>query len=230
MNLSTARKYRKSHRFVRDMVSDNPALVLGVDLPFVIVCATTLKNAVALSVMMLFVHIITMLVARLFTIKLPLWLRSMVNVTVTTITMLLTRELVLLMFPNIMNLAGMYLYLVAVNGLTLVQANARRGPMRFGPVLARAGVDVLAFTLLMVFIAAIREYFGNGTLWSIPIPIPFRQAGLIYPFFGFVFIGFLLAFLRWINKIMVAIRVNEAEHMEKAYAQLELKPEAYSKD
>jgi len=227
VNLSVARKYRKSHRFVRNMLSDNPALVLGIDLPFIIVCATTLKNAVALSVMMLCVHVITMLIARLVTIKLPLWVRSIINVTVTTVTMLLARELVMLMFPNIMNLAGMYLYLMAVNGLTLAQANARRGPLRAGATLARAFTDVLTFAILMVLIAAIREYFGNGTLWSMPVPVMFRQTGMLYPFFGFIMTAFLLAFLRRANKLIVAAGVREAERSEAAHKHIKIKPELY---
>ena len=230
MNLSIARKYRKSHRFVRDILSDNPALVLGVDLPFVIVCATTMQNAVALSVMMLIVHVITMLVARLFTIKLALWLRSMINVVVTTVTMLLARELVILMFPNIMNRVGMYLYLVAVNGLTLAQANSRRGPMRFVPTIARAGVDVMVFTVLMVSVSAVREYVGNGTLWGVQLPIMFKQSGFLEPFLGFVIIGFLMAFMRHVSKLMTLSGIREAERLEAAYKRFDLKPETYNND
>jgi len=217
MRLSTARKYRRSHRFWRDLHTDNPALVMGVELPFLIVGANTLMNAAALSIMMFFVHMVTMLIARLFTIRLPLAQRAVINVAVSTVMMLIAREICIALFPNIMMHLGIYLYLMAVNGLTLIQANTRRGPTKLPRVLARSIVDIVAFAGLMFAIALVREYFGNGTVWGTPVPIPFRQTAILYPFFGFILTGFLLAFLRRVNKIMVAMKIAEAERTEDAY-------------
>ena len=212
MNLSAARKYRKSHRFWRDLFTDNPALILGVELPFVIVCAYLLRNAVALSVMMLIIHMVTVTIGRMFTLNLPMWKRSAINVTVSTVMMLVSREIVILMFSTtIMNSVGIYLYLMAVNGLTLIQSTYREGPRSFAPIVARSFIEVVAFAGLMLVISFVREYLGNGTLWGIPMPIPFRQTGILYPFYGFIFTGFLLAFMRRINKLMLAMRINASE-------------------
>jgi len=199
------------------MHTNNPALVHGVELPFLIVGASTLVNAAALSIMMLFVHMVTIVIARLFTIRLPIAQRAVINVLISTVMMLIAREICILIFPNIMIHLGIYLYLMAVNGLTLIQANARRGPTKLPQVLARAAVDVVAFAGLMFSIALIREYFGNGTIWGTPVPIPFRQTAILYPFFGFIITGFLLAFLRRINKIMLAMKISKAERIEDAY-------------
>jgi hypothetical protein len=68
----------------------------------------------------------------------------------------------------------------------------------------------------MLVIALIREYLGNGTLWGVSMPIPFSQPGILYPFFGFTFTGFLLAFLRRVNKLMVAYGIAGAERAEAA--------------
>ena len=217
MRLSSARKYRRSHRFWRDIQTNNPALVLGVELPFLIVGANMLRNAAALSIMMFIVHLVTMVFARMFTIRLPLAQRAVVNVAISTVMMLIAREICILIFPNIMIHLGIYMYLMAVNGLTLIQANARRGPTKLSQVLARAIVDIIAFAGLMFVIALVREYFGNGTVWGIPVPIPFRQTAILYPFFGFILTGFLLAFLRKINKLILAMKINETERVEDAY-------------
>jgi len=199
------------------MHTDNPALVHGVELPFLIVGASTLMNAAALSIMMLIVHMVTMIVARLLTIRLSLGKRAVVNVVISTVMMLIAREICIRIFPNIMIHLGIYLYLMAVNGLTLIQANARRGPTKLSQVLSRAAVDVVAFAGLMFAVALVREYFGNGTIWGVPVPIPFRQTAMLYPFYGFIIVGFLLAFLRRINKLMLAAKIRKAERIEDAY-------------
>ena len=54
-----------------------------------------------------------------------------------------------------------------------------------------------------------------------------QQAGMLYPFFGFILTGFLIAFLRKVNKLMVALRIHDMERIEEAYRTLNLKPEAY---
>jgi len=217
MNLSFARKYRRNHRFWHDLFKQNPALILGVELPFVIVCANGLQNAVALSIMMFFIHLVTVVIGRMLTLELKLWQRFAINVTVSTAMMLVSREVVIYLFPTIMNFVGIYLYLMAVNGLTLIQATYREGPRKFVPIVTRTFVEIIAFAGLMLIISFVREYFGNGTLWGIPMPIPFRQPGILYPFFGFIFTGFLLAFLRRINKLMLAMRINEAQRQLTIY-------------
>jgi electron transport complex protein RnfE len=131
--------------------------------------------------------------------------------------MLISREIVIYIFPAAMNFVGIYLYLMAVNGLTLIQATSREGPRGFVPVAARTIVEIAAFAGLMLIISFVREYFGNGTLWGVPMPIPFRQPGILYPFFGFIFTGFLLAFLRRVNKLMLAVRIGEAQRVQSVY-------------
>jgi electron transport complex protein RnfE len=167
--------------------------------------------------MMLMIHVVTVIIGRMFTLGLYLWQRVAINVTISTAIMLVSRELVIMMFPAIMNSVGMYLYLMAVNGLTLTQANARPGPRKLMPVLTRTLVEVCAFAGLMFIISFVREYLGNGTLWGVPVPVPFRQAGILYPFYGFIFTGFLLAFLRKVNKVLLAVRINDAERRESVY-------------
>lgn len=227
MKISAARKYYRRNKFWRSMISDNPAMMIGIDLPFIVACANSVKNAAALSIMMLFIHLPTMLVAHKFSARFPLWVKAVINVSVSTILMIIARIIVVAIFPNISNLMGMYIYLIAVNGQTLIGAYTARRGTKTGAVILKAIIDIFIFAVVMFIISAMREYFGNGSLWGIQLPILFKQQGMLYPFFGFVLLGFLVSFIRVIRKKAIISGVNSIEQLGSSYSDIKIKPETY---
>lgn len=195
-------------------------LVLGLDLPFVIACSTALKIAVALSIEMFIIHLVTIVCAMITVRYLPFWARMLVNVGVSTVTMTLARYLITGIFPDITNYVGIYIYLMAVNGLTIYQSSSLTRKQRPWPVLVSAFMNALAFSLTMLVISTLREYFANGTLWGIAVPMPFKLSGLALPFAGFIIIGFLLAFVKFINKKLLAFSISELMRQDARYTQL----------
>lgn len=224
MNITILRKYRRRGRTLRALLARNPVLVLGLDLPFVIVCATTLKTAVALSAEMLFIHMVTMTVA-LLTLRLPVWARPLVNVGVSFLAMMTVRFVIIGLFPELLNYAGMYVYLMAVNGITMYQSsrlgNRRRHARKPGGTLVVAFLYALAFALVMLVVSLFREYFSSGMLWGIPVPSPFFISGLALPFSGFLFTGFLLAISRRASKRLLGFLLVETARREAHYTEIE---------
>lgn len=221
MNLALIRKHRKKQGVFAAILSHNPALVLGLDLPFIIVCSTTLKNAVALSIEMFLIHMVTVAAAMITVRCLPLWIRMLVNIGVAFMAMTVARYLVTGIFPDISNYVGMYLYLMAVNGITVYQtANITRED-KVSHVLRGALLNALAFALTMLLISLFREYFASGTLWGIPLPVSLRISGLAMPFGGFIFMAFLLAGLKQLNKLMLALSIRESIRRDAKYIQLD---------
>lgn len=217
MKLSVARRYKKKHKYLGNLLMKNPVLVLGFDLPFVIATATSLKNAVALSAELFLIHIITMIAAMFTCRRLPVWTRAMANVGVSTIVMVFARQLLLIPFPELTNSVGMYVYLMAVNGMTLFHANYLDWRAKPWPVMVVAMMNVLGFALTMLAVAAVREYAGNGTLWGVPVPMPFKMSGLLIPFSGFILVGFFLAFVKYFNKKLSAYSIMENMRREAHY-------------
>lgn len=220
MRVSLGRKYRKQGRFFSALFMRNPVLVLGLDLPFVIACATSLKIAVALSIEMLLIHMVTMVAAMITVHRLPLWSRVLVNAGVSTIMMTVARALLQGMFPDLTNYVGMYVYLMAVNGLTIYQATHVTREDRPWPVLTVAFMNALAFSLTMVLVSLVREYFGNGTLWGIPLGTGRGLGGLLLPFGGFIAVSFFLAFAKFLNKKLLALSIAEAVRRDSKYTEL----------
>lgn len=192
--------------------------MLGFDLPFLIATSTSLKNAAAMSIEMAGIHLVTMAVSVIFARKLPLWVRSVITTVVAAGMMMLTRELLFYLFrDDITNSLGMYIYLLAVNGLTLFQSLSLTPRSKLVPVMKKEAFHVLAFVLTMFVLSFIREYFGYGTLWGVEVATKYKLSGLAIPFTGFILMGFFLAFIRFFNHKLLGILIEESHRRESMY-------------
>lgn len=104
--------------------------------------------------------------------------------------------------PLLLENLGVYLPLSAFNGMMLELAlvHPRRQPLQ---ALRDAVMMCLGFLLVAAFLSGARELLGTGTLWDRPVAAPIRMPGLVLPFGGFILIGFLSAFFRRIDGIIV---------------------------
>lgn len=168
-------------------------LLPGLDLPFIVVGATSLENAVALSIEMFIIHIVTMLLVFILGRRMKMWQRALVTAVISTGAMILAREFVIWLLPDITNYIRLYLYLMAVNGVTLLQITTLRRDSKLTTVLKTSVASVGIFAALMILTGIIREYLSTGTLWGRAFSIPFKMQGITAPFFGFIVLAFLLA-------------------------------------
>jgi Na+-transporting NADH:ubiquinone oxidoreductase, subunit NqrD len=211
VNLSDAKKYRKKYKYL------TVPLLLGLDLPFVVATGVSLMHAVAMGMEMMMIHFITVLVAFITVRILPRWARPIANVTVSTSVMLVARYIITLYFPAVRSSSGLYIYLMAVNGMTILRSNALSVEDRPVRVLITTFVEALAFSAIIVPVAFVRELFGNGTLWAHPVALPFRLSGMLVPFFGFIVVGFMYAGIRLASKKLVVAQMHFAHRKDLFY-------------
>lgn len=192
-------------------------LVLGLDLPFIVVAATSLRNAAAMSLELLIIHVVTMLMAALFCRRLSRPARLPVSVAVSAVAMVGARILLRYLFRGIGNSLGMYIYLMAINGMTHLQVYRMDKKARPWRVLTGSLWDVAGFSAMALAVAALREFFGNGTLWGVEMPVKIVYSGMTIPFFGFILVAFLMAFLRYCTKRLTGAAMMEAARREAHY-------------
>jgi electron transport complex protein RnfE len=220
VKISLARKYRRGGGRLSALLAKNPVLVLGIDLPFVIACATSLKIAVAMSIEMFIIHMVTMAATLILVRVLPVWARALAQVAISTVMMTVARFFILRLFPDLDNFVGIYISLMAVNGLTLYQAATVEKSHKPVPVLVTAFLYALAFSLTMLVVSLFREVLGNGTLWGEAVPIPLRLDGFLTPFGGFIIVGFALAIFKFLNKRLLALSIAEAIRRDARYTEI----------
>lgn len=220
MDISIARRLNRRRKYLGAVLERNPALAMGFDLPFVVVTATSLKNAVAISFELMVIHFFTMLVAMAACRLLSPLPRAMVNAAAATVAMVVARALIVQVYPEIASSVGIYVYLMAMNGLTVYHANTLDKRMKLWPVLSNAVTCVLLFASTMLVVSAVREYFGNATLWGVAMPSAFKISGLLVPFSGFIVAGILMALVKRTNRSMRGYRISEIQREQKRYTAL----------
>lgn len=70
------------------------------------------------------------------------------------------------------------------------------------PVMALvdAAAYSLGFALAMCLIAFFRELLGAGSLWGVPVPLPFKAEGVQIAFAGFIAVALLSALVRFLRR------------------------------
>ena len=217
LSLGEIRRYRKKDKLLRSKVIKNPVQALGMDLPFLIVTSISLQAAAAISIELFFVHMGTVISALILCRFLPKWVRPLAYVAVSTIIMLLVTAYLIRVFPVVTDILGMYVYLMAVNGMTFAAAMSVEKEQKIYPVIANAFKGAAGFVVAMFVISMLREYFGSGSLWGTQIPHLLRMDGLLVPFFGFILVGFLLAGTRLLGKKVSALSVLENARREAVF-------------
>jgi len=195
----------------------SPAVLLGVSIAFAIAGSISLRAAAAMSIMIAAINMAMMIVILLTRPMKAVWGRVIIGVGTATVVMMLTREFVTFVFPDIANFLGTYIYLAALGAMALLEPEIspdKRRRRAFLPVLQSAVLHSLAFAAMVFTASLLREYFGNGSLWGYPVSVPFRMPGMLLPFFGFILIGFLLAAARWLSKAVTRIRIREIAQIE----------------
>lgn len=190
-------KTRKHHNRVRrlpGLVTENPVLTLGLALPFVIVVSYSLQGALCIFIGMAAATLPTALLASLIGGRLPAFVRTPLWALCAMALLLPVESLLTAYFPVILNSLGVYFPILAVN--TLLMHLCDREELWGHPLAAlrRTLLALAGFGVVMGVVACIRELFGAGTLWGVPMPwISWRISALLLPFGGLIVIAFLAA-------------------------------------
>lgn len=215
MKPSAVKKYRRRFDFHETLSEVNPFLLLGVDLPFIVVSATSLRTGVALSIELFIIHMTTMLFVFLLARSLRVWQRAAVTAVISTVSMVFARQFVLYLFPDLINFVRMHLYLMGINGITMISGLFMKKDAKLKAVAKSSFANSVAFGFLMVVMGGLREYIGHGTLWGQKLPSLLKIEAASAPFFGFILLGFLLVFFRWLVRRVSVMRIQEKVYKEK---------------
>lgn len=202
MKLKNQRSYRDNLALTRGIIAKNPVLYYGFALPYIIMAGVSLKAGVALSIAMAMTVIPTMIVAAIFSQQIPKFAQIMVYTIVSMAFLQLAAIPIKYISPTIFDAMGIYFPLVAINSIILTRT--RLAAENAKPMLAlRDGlIQSIGFAIIMCTVASIREIIGFNTIWGNEVLMPMRITGALLPFFGFISLGFIAAFGRFLDRII----------------------------
>ncbi len=222
MNLSFIKKNRKKTAPMNGLLSKNPVLIKGLALAPVIVASTTVKNALVLSIGMAITTVPTMLISLFIRRKQGShWMHILLYMLCAAVSYIPAAFLIRGYFPTEMGLVGIYLPMVVVNSIPISRAQMFVGRRKRGFLVVDMVFQVLGFTLAIFLVAAIREFFGAGTLFGVDMETGFSVPTLLYPFGGFFVVAFLAALFQKGNELFKRAVDRMAEAEEEARAELE---------
>lgn len=184
----------------RSALIQNPVLVQLVGLCPVVPAAVSLQSATLFAGMYLLMLLVTEVLASLLLRKLPRYIRVCIYLVV-GLGMVLPMITYLEQYDQtILARIGIYFPLLAINSITALHCEK----VAVKSSVAIAAKDALAtgigYAAVLLLVGALRELFGNGTLWGravLPQAMP-RMSAMLLPFGGFLMLGLLAAVLRWI--------------------------------
>ncbi len=203
MYLNKIRQHsRRVHRF-SGLLTGNPVLSLGLALPFAIASTVSLQAAFCIFVGIAAVTLPMMLLSALAGRFLPTWLRFPLFSLCAAGLLIPLESFLTGLFPVVLNSIGLYFPIIAVNTLLLFhcEKEAERGrPLQ---ALLHALLQLSGLAVVLLLCGAIREAFGNGSLWGISLPfLSYRLGGLLIPFGGCIVAAMLAAAARYLGRLL----------------------------
>ena len=185
---------QSKHITPKSLWYDNLVLERGLLLSPIVVMAYNLKNAVSLSVAFILITFVTVLISTLIPKAIPYTIRVVINVIIAAVVFIPTAMLINWFEANLVYNLGIFLPLLIINSLVVQKSETRfrKAPSKL-LMIEDLLYQLLSFAVVAVLLGAVREFFGNGSLWGVHIGDMPVVSVLLLPFSGFIMIGLLSA-------------------------------------
>lgn len=180
----------------------NTVLERGLVVAPVIVVSTSLKNSVVMAIAYGIITFFTVLCTSFLPKKLPYTLRVILYVLFASLVYIPTAILLNNILPLAAYEVGVFLPLLAANSLIVRKSETRFFHEKKLDMIIDLICSVIGFMWVICLVGAFREIVGNGTLWG-NIVSDIRLPGLLFPFGGFLLIGFFAAGFQKIRQHMM---------------------------
>lgn len=206
-------QFYEKHKSVMDKIDGlflgNTVLERGLVVSPVIVAATTLQNSVILAIAYAVITFLTVFFTSFIPKRLPYTIRVILYVVFACLVYIPTVWLLNMWLPYGVFSVGIFLPLLAANSLIVRKSETRFFTQKKPAMLLDLFCSVIGFAWVICLVGAVREVLGNGTLLGTPM-LDWKIPGLLFPFCGFILIGFLAAAFQKLRLILK----DEPKHHE----------------
>ena len=196
--------------FRQGLSIENPLTVLMIGLCATLAVSTQVQNALFMGLAVLFVVAMSNILISIFRKSIPAQVRIPIFIVV-IVSFVTIVDLVMKAFvPSIYQVLGIWIPLIVVNCMILGRAEAFAYHNKLGLSIADGLGMGTGYWLVIVVLAAIREFFGTGRIvWFdtslVSLPAGYQPPSLLLLFPGaFLVFGFMIAGTRWMNERMAA--------------------------
>lgn len=188
--------------FTKGVLRENPILIIMLGLCPALAVSTSATDAFGMAMAFTFVVICSNIVISLIRRLVPNQIRIPVFITVISTFVTIADYALKAFAPSLSRSLGVFVPLIVVNCIVMGRAEAFASKNGVVPsILDALGMSV-GFTIVITILGAIRELFGNGTVFGLQVLGPWYPPVLIFilPPGAFLVIGFLIAIQKRITK------------------------------
>ena len=188
-------KPERIHNWYEGLIERNPVLVSGMIIAPAVIVANNLQDTLLYAFVFTFVTFITIMVASYIPRNIVYTVRIILYVIIAALVYAVMAALFDFQEDTVLRI---FLPLTITNGLIVSKSERRFFKLTKGKMMLEAACNIVGFDAAILLIAAIRELFGKGALMGNEVNIVVHIPALSEPFGGFILIGILAAFLRYI--------------------------------
>lgn len=170
----------------------NPVLTQAIGLCPIVAAATTVRNSLSLSFMLMLLLLVNEGLTSLFLKKLSRWIRVAVYTLVSSVVVALFDSFAINLSSDSGAGLGIYLYLLSVNALIVIRCEQFAARTTLRNSLTDAFACSLGYGAVALIVGAVREFITYGTVMPSGDVTPKISAAAL-PFVALVILGFLAA-------------------------------------
>lgn len=183
------------------IIKQNMVLMSGLFAGPVIGAATSLENSLIVAFGFTLITTVSVGLCRLLPKKLAFAVRIALYALIASLTYIPTILLSRLIFgADTVNEISLYIAVIITNPMIMSKTESRfflrSVPMMFKDL---AGF-VIGFDLACILVGALRDILSDNMLWNMIIPLPFQMSAMENVYGGFILVGVLAGFFRFIYR------------------------------
>jgi len=190
-----------SKEFFKGFYKENPIFRILLGLCPALATSNTLQNAVGMGAAVIFVLTCSNTIISLIRKSVPAKIRIPIYIVVIATFVTITDLTMAAFAPALHKALGVFVPLIVVNCIILGRAEAYASKNSvFYSTIDGIGMGI-GFTLSLALIAFVRELFGDGKLWGVPVFGPEFEPMLllVLPPGAFLSLGLFLGFFNWLE-------------------------------
>lgn len=189
-------KHKKAFGLFNGLLLGNPVLERGLVLAPVVVASYNYKNSIILGLSFMIITFFTVLTASFIPKKIPYTVRTILYTLIACAIFVPTAMYMDFLFPETVFRLGVFLPLLVANSLIVVKSESRFYKRKKSHMIIDLLCHSIGFFIVAVIVGMIRELLGNGAFMGASISGMIKSPALMYPFSGFIIVGFLAAIIK----------------------------------
>ncbi len=174
----------------------NAVLAEGMVIAPIVVCCSTLRNALMLSLAFACITFLTVCIGAFYPKRLPYALKITLYALTACVCYLPAVMLCRHLDPQATAAIGIYLPLLTVNSFIVLHSQLHFYPLRKRVMLPVLLFHIAGFAAAAVIVGVIRELVAFGTVYGHVVDMPLLMQGFSAPWAGFILLGLLCALHR----------------------------------